>query len=170
MSSTKNHEILSFLFVPTTWLSIWIITSCLEFLMLLYHSDLSRMLYIDFEFDLTSKRHGGPGFWKSEPSSRPQSSISVSTPMANNHHFPTKRSVKRCIIFCKGVSFECFIVEGIKVCQMAGQSIGKAWQREKGESLGDALCRELACYLCAICVLAISNTIFVSLDRIRTSK
>jgi len=26
-------------------------------------------------------------------------------------------------------------VEGIKVCQMAGQSIGKAWQREKGESL-----------------------------------
>jgi hypothetical protein len=41
--------------------------------------------------------------------------------------------------------------------------------RERGKP-GDALCRELACYLCAICVLAISNTIFVSLDRIHTSK
>jgi hypothetical protein len=37
---------------------------------------------------------------------------------------------------------------------MAGRSIGKAWQREKGT--GDALCRKLACCLC-LCVLAISN-------------
>jgi hypothetical protein len=41
-------------------------------------------------------------------------------------------------------------VEGIKGCQMAGRSIGKAWQREKGMPRGTS-CRKFACcvrYLC----------------------
>jgi hypothetical protein len=42
------------------------------------------------------------------------------------------------------------IGEGIKVCQTAGRSIGKVWQRVKGEPRG-ALCRKFACCLC-VCV------------------
>jgi hypothetical protein len=49
------------------------------------------------------------------------------------------------------------IVEGIKVCQTAGRSIGKAWQRVKGKPR-DALCRKLACCLC-VCWADIANQI-----------
>ena len=37
------------------------------------------------------------------------------------------------------------IVEEIKVCQMAGRSVGKVWQLGKGEPR-DALCGKLSCH------------------------
>ena len=46
-------------------------------------------------------------------------------------------------------------VEEIKVCQMAGRSIGKAWQRREGKPR-DALCRKLAYCLCCVCPLSVS--------------
>jgi hypothetical protein len=47
-------------------------------------------------------------------------------------------------------SMERISVERIKAFQMAGRSIGKAWQLGKGKPR-DALCRKLACCLCAMC-------------------
>src|SRR5271170_33690 len=103
-------------------MAVDIIASCLEFLMLLDHSDLLRMLYINLEFDLAGRQikgHGGSGFGKSEPSTYACSfyapSSSSRPPIIHFHFdvngkqspFPTKRSAKRCIIFYKGVSFEC---------------------------------------------------------------
>ena len=44
-------------------------------------------------------------------------------------------------------------VEGIKGCQMAGPSVGRAWQREKGESLETSCAGSFVCYLSAMYVL-----------------
>lgn len=46
-------------------------------------------------------------------------------------------------------------MEGIKACQIAGQSIGKYGKEGDGKSR-DAMCRKLACCLC-VSILAIPN-------------
>jgi hypothetical protein len=120
--------------------------------------------------DKSPKGHGGSGFGKSEPSTYACSfyapSSSSRPPIIHfrfdvngkQSPFPTKRSAKRCIIFYKGVSFECLSYCGRDKGMPNGWSFN--WEsmatRERGKP-EDALCRELGCCLCTMCVLAISN-------------
>jgi hypothetical protein len=143
--------------------------------MLLDHSDLSRMLYIGLEFLprwWTYHQSGTMGRVLENQSQaltlvaslrllhrhRHQSSISVSASNGKQSPSPTNRSAKCCIIFYKGVSFECLSYCG------RGKGMPNGWSfnwesmatRERGKP-GDMSYRELACCLRAICVLAVSS-------------